>query len=349
MKTKLILPLAALLAAAILLGGCATGMTPSSWPGMTVSEEYVYIAGGTNVYAVNLQTYAEAWRFPIKANAFAAPVLTKDGQLIVGGYDHVLYSLDPATGTENWSFTARDRWIGSVLVTDDTIYAPNADYNLYALDLNGQPKWEKPFEADQSIWGTPVTDGQNIYFGTLGRWMFAVSAQRGVEVWRTQLNGAILGTPVLHNGVLYIGLFDSALVALDAQTGDLLWQAPLESWVWTGPVLANDVLYFGDGAGNFYAYSLDGNLLWKKPLRGAIVGQPAVTAEGLVVATDSGTIYYLSFDGEVLRTTAVAGAVYSSVVPAGSVFLVAPSKGESLLLALDQNGVQVWTFNPAKK
>jgi len=46
------------------------------------------------------------------------------------------------------------------------IYAPNADYNLYALDLKGQLQWT--FEADQSIWGAPVSDGTNNLFWYAG-------------------------------------------------------------------------------------------------------------------------------------------------------------------------------------
>ncbi len=347
MKTKFIFPLAALLALGILLGGCATGMTPSSWPGMTADSERTYVSGGAAVYAVNAKTYAEEWRFPVKAQVFAAPVLTEDGQLIVGGYDHILYSLDPADGSENWTFTARDRWIGAALAAGDTIYAPNADYNLYALHLTGRLKWK--FEADQSLWGAPVTDGKNVYFGTLGRWMFAVSAQDGTEVWRTKLNGAILGAPVLHQGVLYVGLFDGAFVALDARDGSTLWRKPLDSWVWAGPVLTHDTLYFGDGAGNFYAYTLAGEQLWKQKLNGAIIGTPAILSETLVVATDNGNVYYISLEGDVLRTTSVSGAVYSTPLSAGDLVLLSPTNGESLLLALDGNGVQAWNFTPAKK
>ncbi len=56
-----------------------------------------------------------------------------------------------------------------MLVTKDTIYATNADYNLYALSFTGTLKWVTPFQADQAIWGSPVSDGTNVYFGTLGR------------------------------------------------------------------------------------------------------------------------------------------------------------------------------------
>ena len=55
----------------------------------------------------------------------------------------------------------------------------NADYNLYALSFTGTLKWVTPFQADQAIWGSPVSDGTNVYFGTLGRQVYAVNAQTG--------------------------------------------------------------------------------------------------------------------------------------------------------------------------
>ena len=85
------------------------------------------------------------------------------------------------TGQSTWQFTgAHDRWIGGALVVDKMIYAPNADYRLYALNLQGILQWS--FEADQSIWCTPVSDGTNVYFGTLGRKVYAVNAQTGSQV-----------------------------------------------------------------------------------------------------------------------------------------------------------------------
>src|SRR5512136_619553 len=196
MKIKMLVMFFLLLGLVAALSGCATGMTAASWSGTTVDATNAYIAGGPYVYAVNLQTGVQVWRFPDKASAAnpfeATPALTSDGQLIVGGYDKKLYSLNPQTGQSNWQFTnARDRWIGGVLVADDMIYAPNADYNLYALNLRGGLQWT--FQADQAIWGEPASDGTNVYFGTLGRRVYAVNAQTGKQVWMQKVDGAVLG------------------------------------------------------------------------------------------------------------------------------------------------------------
>jgi eukaryotic-like serine/threonine-protein kinase len=347
MKTKYLIPIVVLLAVVVFLTGCATGMTPSSWDGMTADAAYAYISGKTNVYAVDLETHAEAWRFTVKAGVYSAPVLTSDGQLIVGGYDHVLYSLDPKDGSTNWQFTeAHDRWIGTPLVANDTIYAQNADYILYALNLDGKKLWQ--FKADQSLWGTPVSDGSYIYFGSLGGRIYAVDASTGKLAWEIKkTGGAVLGSPVLNNGTLYFSLFTGSLVAVNARSGDILWQYELNSWAWSGPLLDGDTLYLGDGGGSLYALSLAGDLLWKQELDGAIVSQPLLASGELAVGTDTGSLYFVSLDGQDIHNVSLDGQLYGPLLSAGTLVLASPTGGEPLLVAME-NGAQAWSFTPAK-
>jgi outer membrane protein assembly factor BamB len=85
------------------------------------------------VYAVELSTGSEVWRYPVEPNNkhqfFAAPTLTPDGQLLVGsaGTEHVLLSLDPVTGEEIWTVPflgSKGPWMAAPLVFDNRIYAP---------------------------------------------------------------------------------------------------------------------------------------------------------------------------------------------------------------------------------
>lgn len=361
MKKTLII-LVSLIGLVIILAGCATGLTPSSWPGMVVDSNNVYIAGGPFVYAVNLQTGTQAWRFPEKASVanpfYATPALTTDGQLIVGGFDKKLYSLNLQTGAENWQFTeARDRWIGGVLIVDDMIYAPNADYKIYALNTQGNLQWS--FEADQSIWGTPVSDGTNIYFGTLGRNVYALNAGTGALVWDQPINGAILGNIVLGSDrTLYIGTHAGMLYALNARDGRIKWSVTNTSWVWTGPVVDGSAMYFGDAGGLLHAQPIDGSAeLWKQQLNGSIIGSPLVVGNNLVVGTEAGTgtetgnLYFVSSDGQSVRPISIpgqAGKFYSSPISAGTKILVAPTGGDAALIALDQTGTILWSFIPPK-
>ena len=352
MKTKYPALIGLLLALSIVVSGCASGLTAAGWPGVTVDAKNAYFAGGPYVYAVNLQTGAQVWRYPDKASANpfeATPVLTSDGQLIVGGYDKKLYSLNPQTGQSNWQYAdARDRWIGGALVANNMIYAPNADYRLYALNLQGQLQWN--FVADQSIWGRPVSDGTNVYFGTLGRKVYAVNAQTGKQVWMEKVDGAVLGTPVLGpDGTLYVGTYGGTIYAFNPSTGASQSIATASSWIWAGPALNGSTLYYGDGKGTFYSQPVNGGgQPWNKPLNGAVIGTPLVSGDTIVIGTEAGNVYFIDQTGANLRPVSVSGQVYSSPVAAGNLILVSPTAGSAPLVALDQTGAVKWSFIPPK-
>ncbi len=354
MKTKYLGLIGLLLVATLLLGGCASGLTASSWPGMTADASNAYLAGGPYVYAVNLQTGAQTWRFPDKPSAanpfYAPPVLTPDGgQLIVGGYDKKLYSIDPKTGKSTWQFAeARDRWIGGVLATDKMIYAPNADYKLYALNLLGSLQWA--FEADQAIWSMPVSDGTNVYFGTLGRKVYAVNAQTGKQAWMQTLDGAVLGSPVLgKNNDLYVGTYGGTVYVLNTSTGESRVLKQASTWIWSGPILDGTDLYVGDANGKLFAISVSGTgQSWEQNLSGAIIGSPLVTGSNIIVGTEGGSVYFMDLDGKNSRPIAMSGKVYATPVAAGDLTLVAPTEGSATLVALDQSGALKWSFIPPK-
>jgi outer membrane protein assembly factor BamB len=356
MKNKFFFLVLSMLALALFLGGCASGLTPSSWPGINANEELAFVAGGPYVYAVNLQTGVEVWRFPEKAATstpyFATPQLTPDGQqLIVGSFDHKLYSLNPQSGVQNWVFSqAKDRWIGGVLITADTIYGANADYNVYAISFSGEAKWVTPFVADQSIWGSPVTDGTNIYFGTLGRNVFAVNATTGKLVWDKKLDAAVLGSPVLGPAdSLYVGTFGTELVVLDTRNGNVLRQESVSPWIWSGPLLDDSNVYTGDANGMFYAFPLASTgTPWTQQLNGAIIGTPILDNETIITGTESGNLYFLDQSGGILKTITLQGKIYSTPVVAKGLILVALSEGETLLTAIDMDGAIKWSFAPAK-
>ena len=94
--------------AAILLSACSAGTSATTWPGLAADNKMAYLADGTYVYAVRLSDGTKSWQYPDKAGTqlfYANPVLTTDGQVLVGsaGRDYELTSLDVATGQQKWA------------------------------------------------------------------------------------------------------------------------------------------------------------------------------------------------------------------------------------------------------
>jgi outer membrane protein assembly factor BamB len=357
MKTKYILLILMLILLPSTLSACAGGAFAStSWPGITVNEDTVYVAYNQHIYAVNLSNGTEKWRYPAEADNkitfYAAPEISPDGQLIAGSYDFNLYSINPANGQLNWSFDqSTDRYIGSPLARDSFIFAPSADRNLYAVDSNGNLIWK--FPTGKPLWAKPTTDEncECVYLTSMDHHLYAIDAQTGNQEWKSEpLGGAIVGTPAYSpEGWLYLGTFGSEMLALDASNGRILWRISTDEWVWSGPSLDEGVLYFGDLSGNLYAVNAeDGSQRWKIKPDDKIVGTPLIVDDMIVFTTEADTVYAFDKEGNQLWRQAIGGKIYASPVSAGDLILIAPieSDSDSVLVALAMNGTQTWQFSP---
>ena len=359
MKSKAQTLILILILSAGVLSACTGGAvgTASSWPGISADQENVYLAFEKNVYSINIGNGVENWRFPQEGKAnvtyYAPPVLTEDGQLIVGDYVNILHSLNPATGQENWNFTeATDRYVGSPLAADGYIFAPNAANIMFALNSNGTKKW--PFVTTGPLWAQPITSPECdcIYVPSMDHHVYAVNVETGAEEWQSEnLGGSIVGSPALSaDGVLYVGTFNSEVVALNAANGEVLWRVATSDWVWGGPILQEDRLYFGDLSGNIYALDAKtGAVIWQQQPGGPTTESPLVTENALYVTTDDGNLYAIDLDGTIRWNKTIVGQLHSSPVKAGDLILVAATKSDALIYAFDASGTQVWTFTPVEK
>jgi hypothetical protein len=337
-----------LLALSFLLSACSGALAANSWPGLTTDNTNIYVANAQHVYAVRASDNTMVWRFPSdKAGVgfFGAPQLTKDGQLIFGGFDKILYSVNPQTGVQNWTFTdGTDRYIGPVLVTDTAIYAPNADHNLYALDLHGAKKWV--FKATNMLWAQPLTDGKLIYLSSMDHFLYALNLDGQLQ-WKADLGGAILGTPTMSpDQILYVGTLNNELLAVKASDGSIVWRFTTSGGVWAGPALNANNLYFGDMKGTFYVLDRTTH----QPLTsfqpdGPIVGTPLVLADKkeVMFGTEAAALIAVDLSGKQLWSTnpAINGKLYSSPLLVGDRVVVAVTQGDQLLLTLDQDGKSV--------
>lgn len=385
MRKKLLF-ISMVLLGAVLLSACAGGAARgSSWPGLTADADTAYLASGGFVYAVNLRDGREIWHYPASAGGtklifYAAPVVTDDGLVIVGsaGTDFSLIAINPAdinpetnSPVEAWTFTeAKDHWVASPLIVNDKLFAPNADGNLYVLDLNDGQSQKKtlqkilmvdrqdPEKTPGRLWAQPVTDGELVFVTSLDHSVFAVDVNTYDIVWHKDIGGAIPGSPAIGaDGMLYAGSLASQLEQFDPKTGKHNSVLKAEDWIWSTPVVDGDALYFGDLKGNFYSFNVStGELNWSVQPDGPITANALVQNDYLLLATESGIVYAINKeDGKTLWFEEVRdqgetanGKVYTTPVTASDLILVAPLETEFRLIALDTDGHKVWTFVPEK-
>ncbi len=356
----------------LVLSACSGQAPVTNWPGVAVAGDTVLLADGAHIYFANLSngqelltagTDPKPFRFPAdvlsKTYFYAAPGLVPNGNLmIVGNTDptgaHELFAVDITTAQQAWAapFTgAKGTWLAAPLVTDSAIYAANGDGNLYAIDLNGNLLW-KAIGSEHPLWTGPVTDGKAIYAVSLDHLLFSLDSKTGQQNWPpVDLGNAVLGTPAVVDGKLYVGTLSGALFAIDATSGAKLWNANLKGSIWSSPALDGDNLFIGTvngTAGFFYVIdSATGTIKREIPEESSVIATPLVLKDQVLYATENGVVRALVDSGAKDWAT-IKGKLYTAPILAGEKVLIAPMGGDFYLAAYDLNGVQQWTFSPAK-
>lgn len=362
MNTKKLMLISMLALGILILSACTGGQGVSnSWHGLSADAEHAYVANGGLVYAVDLKTGNEVWHFPKKVDSklsfFATPILTPDGQLLIGstGPDHPFYSLDPATGKENWPepfYENNGAWLASPLIYNDLIYAPNNDGFLYVLDMKGKQAAE-PIELGGDLWSAPTTDGSLLYVTSLDHHFHAIDPATGTTSEPIDLGGAAPSSPVLGSDGLYVGSFASTIENIKFN-GDHKVIATTENWIWGSPILDGETLYYADLDGNVFSLDLaNGIKNWSVKPAGSIVASPLKVGDQIYVASEPddskdgiGTLVALDLEGNIVWSKEVGGKLYTAPVASGDLILVTPYKAEFVLAAYDADGKQAWTFVP---
>lgn len=357
MNTKKLTLIFLLIIGAILISACSGQPLTNNFPGLSADAEQAYLSTGSFIYAVDLQTGDRVWTYPEEADSkllyFANPILTEDGQLLIGstGTNHAFISLDPATGKEKWAepFSgAQGAWVASPLVFNNTIYAPNTDGFLYVLDMNGK-QIADPIQLGGALWSAPVTDGTYIYINSLDHHTHILDPLAGELTEPIDIGGAAPASPVVANDGIYIGSFASNVQYLKSN-GESEVIASATDWIWGTPAFDNQTLYYADLSGNIFSLDLTNNRQNWDALQpdGPVTASLLVVGDQIYVVTEAGSFIALDRDGNIAWEKTPGGKIYTTPVFANDLILVAPYQAEFALAAYDADGKQAWTFTPEK-
>jgi outer membrane protein assembly factor BamB len=357
LNTKRLTLIILLALGALFLSACSGQPLVNTWPGLAADAERAYISSGSFIYAVDLQNGTEVWRYPAEADSkilfFASPILTTDGQLLIGsaGSEHPFVSLNAETGKENWSepfMGGRGVWVASPLVVDDVIYAPNADGHLYILNLNGK-EIADPVKLGGALWSAPVTDGELLYVASLDHHLHIVNPETLKVIGTISIGGAVPASPAISMDGVFVGSFASK-VDFVSSAGVSKTVAETGNWIWGTPTLDGETLYYADLEGKLYSLDLSTNRQnWDNVQpNGPVVASPLVVGDQIYVAAEAGTFIALDRDGKIVWEKTPGGKIYTTPVLSGEFLLVAPYQAEFALAAYDLDGKQAWTFTPQK-
>ncbi len=254
------------------------------------------------------------WTAPVcdSLHVFENPVVV-DGNVYHVGIEKV-FSLDAATGAENWSFEIGEHddapacHEGMLYVASDSIYCIDA--------LTGERQWA--FYGADLEGGTPCVMNGIVAcatgsYQTNKTTVFGLIRESGAVAWSSEIEGAIGNCIAGWNGMFFVGTYMGPLCALDALTGEVLWaNSATEGGYWdTSPTLLDGKIYIGGYDGAVHRFdALTGDLEWETQL-GTVSTEPTPAVFGDMVLC--GNIGFGSSDGCVAALACSDGSIQWSI------------------------------------
>jgi outer membrane protein assembly factor BamB len=175
---------------------------------------------GTDVegtlHAIRIASNAPVWQTALTASSSPAMGLViGGGSIYVATLSGTVYSVNAATGHQNWKFNAGTQLSSAPAIADGKVYVTDTDGNLRAIGAaDGKQAWRASVTA--GAFG-PAAGGGQVY-SCSGLVLQAFDAASGTPTWffSPPKYGLPYATPAVANGTVIVGCSDNSLYAIKA-------------------------------------------------------------------------------------------------------------------------------------
>jgi len=283
-------------------------------------------------------------------NEFCSPVIV-DEMLYFGSLgDTTVYALDPASGTELWSYKLSGWVDDAVTVKDNRVYL-TADSTWCLDSKTGERYWAFAEEGALGMTGTsPVVREDFIYVCSDLPGSFALHAlnrETGNEIWRVEYAHTMMSCITYYEGMIFVPTWEGPLYALDAIDGSIVWtNYDSENGYWDSSPTVYDGSVFITGDGTLRINALTGVTEWMSEI-GYGESTPAIHNGVVFTGGYNGSYLICAFNavsGDIIWTHPTDYLHGSTGVADGLVFY-----GDNLsgtIFALDElTGEEIWSYN----
>lgn len=200
---------------------------------------------------------------------WAQPV--SDGErLFVTSIDHSIFSVDLETYAILWHADLGGAAPGApALGSDGMLYVGSLAKQLERIDpATGQH--EAVLDTNGWLWGTPLADGDNLYFSDVEGYFYSYNLTIGALNWEPiLLDGVITATPLVLGDQILVAAESGEIFSIDPDGDWDIWYQPTEDGgkAYTTPVIAGEYVLAAYLESDYYLVALDseGDVKWTLP------------------------------------------------------------------------------------
>lgn len=243
--------------------------------------------------------------------------------------------------TQAFKFDARNTFEAAPAVNDTTVFAPNADRKIYAVDVeSGESIWS--YEFNEAVTATPAV-GQNAVITNreADNEMYSFNPDSGDINWSSNPNNLHPTSPA-YNGEL-VFFRGNGVKAYNGDTGELEWDYQFDGTLYissTVQLTSENVVNISE-YGVFAVSQDDGSEQWTFEGSGeARTNSLATSSDRIIYADDSNSIYIIdSQSGNTVHQISTQDTVSNTSLIDGILYYVDDS-----LRAFDINSMsEVWS------
>jgi outer membrane protein assembly factor BamB len=323
MRHRVLIAASAVIALALCLSGCASGLpsikNPFSKEEEKLPGQRVAVITSQGVGNVDPSLAAKPMALPPPRNnpSWTQPggiASNNLGHLALGESVHQIWTADAGKGS-----SSRGRLSALPLVADGKVFTLDAGGDVSAFAASsGQRLWTASVTPEneksaEGFGGGIALDGGQLYATTGYGTVVAINPGNGQIVWTKRTGEPIRSSPTAAGGKIYFVSTDSTLHCLNAADGAELWTArglpqPATLLSNVSPAVGKGFVIAPFAAGDIVAYQMDGQRAWNESLsREGDTSGSGVLGDPARPVIDQGVVFAVSHGGKMIASSEATG------------------------------------------
>jgi outer membrane protein assembly factor BamB len=173
------------------------------------------------------------------------------------------------------------------------------------------------YKTGDATVGSPVTDGQLVFIGSLDSNCYALELTTGKPFWKFKGDEGFEASPLICNRTVFIGDLDGTMYALNKANGSQLWSFKTGNKIVGSAncIAEKNMLLFGSHDDTLYCLDMQtGAVKWKYASESYINGTPATNGTIIVFGGCDANVHVLNADqgtriGKIESGSYIAGSI----------------------------------------